>query len=744
LKETTIKTPLLKLKRVMQINVKFLDNLRLEANFDDFSIITDQPIRYKGDGTAPGPFDYFLASSALCAAYFVKVYCKSRGIPTEDIHLSQNNIIDPENRYNQIFHIEVELPESISDKDKEGILRSIDRCTVKKTIQASPDFRIETKNILGKDPDYNFGKESSSDKKTMILGKDCSLEETTANMTDLLNTLGIKIEIASWRNIVPHIWSVHIRDADSPMCFTNGKGATKEAALCSALGEYLERISNNYFYNDFYLGEDISNGDFVHYPNEKWFKPDPENTIPEGLMDSNLLEIYNPDDELNATHLFDTNSGNPERGICALPYSRQSDNKTVYIPAGLIGNLFVSNGMSAGNTKYEARVQSLSEIFERAVKNQIILEELALPDVPKEVLERFPTILEGIKTLEEKGFPVLVKDASLGGIYPVICVTLMNPKTGGVFASFGAHPKFEVALERTLTELMQGRSFEGLNDVPPPTFSQFAVTEPNNIVEHFIDSTGVISWKFFGEKSDFEFSDWDFSGTTQEEFNYLMNILNQLEKEVYIADYEELGACACRILVPNYSEIYLPEDLIWDNNNKALGLRSDILNIHSLDDKQLNLLIEKLEENELDDYSMISELIGIAFDENSVWGQLTVGELKCLIFMAIGKTQEAKDFCEITMTFNESSTERRRYYQALNTVLDITIDDELELANFTPNLTRMFGAETLNNAIGSVSGEIRFFDIPITNMKLDGLDKHLKLLESYQKLQVAKRQFHKR
>jgi ribosomal protein S12 methylthiotransferase accessory factor len=728
----------------MQINVKFLDNLRLEANFDDFSIITDQPIRYKGDGTAPGPFDYFLASSALCAAYFVKVYCKSRGIPTEDIHLSQNNIIDPENRYNQIFHIEVELPESISEKDKEGILRSIDRCTVKKTIQASPDFKIETKNILGKDLDYNFEKESNSDKKTMILGKDCSLEETTTNMTGLLNSLGIKIEIASWRNIVPHIWSVHIRDADSPMCFTNGKGATKEAALCSALGEYLERISNNYFYNDFYLGEDISNGDFVHYPNEKWFKPGPENTIPEGLMDSNLLEIYNPDDELNATHLFDTNSGNPERGICALPYSRQSDNKTVYIPAGLIGNLFVSNGMSAGNTKYEARVQSLSEIFERAVKNQIILEELALPDVPKEVLERFPTTLEGIKTLEEKGFPVLVKDASLGGIYPVICVTLMNPKTGGVFASFGAHPKFEVALERTLTELMQGRSFEGLNDVPPPTFSQFAVTEPNNIVEHFIDSTGVISWKFFGEKSDFEFSDWDFSGTTQEEFDYLMNILNQLEKEVYIADYEELGACACRILVPNYSEIYLPEDLIWDNNNKALGLRSDILNIHSLDDKQLNLLIEKLEENELDDYSMISELIGIAFDENSVWGQLTVGELKCLIFMAIGKTQEAKDFCEITMTFNESSTERRRYYQALNTVLDITIDDELELANFTPNLTRMFGAETLNNAIGSVSGEIRFFDIPKTNMKLDGLDKHLKLLESYQKLQVAKRQFHKK
>src|SRR5690554_7488330 len=66
----------------MEINVNYLDNLRVEAKFDDFSVIADQPVRYKGDGSAPGPFDYFLASSALCAAYFVKVYCLARDIPT--------------------------------------------------------------------------------------------------------------------------------------------------------------------------------------------------------------------------------------------------------------------------------------------------------------------------------------------------------------------------------------------------------------------------------------------------------------------------------------------------------------------------------------------------------------------------------------------------------------------------------------------------------------------------------------
>ena len=77
----------------MQVKVRFLDNLRLEASFDDFTVISDQPIRYKGDGTAPGPFDYFLASSALCAAYFAKAYCNARDIPTEDMSIVQDNIV---------------------------------------------------------------------------------------------------------------------------------------------------------------------------------------------------------------------------------------------------------------------------------------------------------------------------------------------------------------------------------------------------------------------------------------------------------------------------------------------------------------------------------------------------------------------------------------------------------------------------------------------------------------------------
>ncbi|PCI41737.1 MAG: OsmC domain/YcaO domain-containing protein [Rhodospirillaceae bacterium] len=719
----------------MEITVNFLDKLRLEAKFDDFTITADQPIRYKGDGTAPSPFDYFLASSALCAAYFVKLYCVSRDIPTDDIRVSQNNIVDPQNRYNQTFKIQVELPSSISERDRLGILRSADRCTVKKVVQQNPEFKIDAVQDLD---DASLLQAFEGDSTTMIEGKDLPLEQTIANMTSMLSDIGLKIEIAAWRNIVPNVWSLHLREAASPMCFTNGKGASKESALCSALGEYIERMSCNFFYNDYYFGEEIANSKFVHYPNEKWFKAGIDDALPEGLMDEKCLQLYNPDGELRASHLIDTNSGLVERGICALPFTRSSDQKTVYFPSNLIENIFVSNGMSAGNNLYEAKVQCLSEIFERAIKRQIIEEEIILPDVPKEILATYPHILAGIEELENKGFPVLVKDASMGGKFPVMCVTLMNPKTGGVLSSFGAHPSFEVALERSLTELLQGRSFEGLNDVPPPTFNSHALTEPGNFVEHFIDSTGVISWKFFSTKHDYEFCAWDFSGTTEQENERLMSILADLGKEVYVATYENFGAAACRMLVPNYSEVYPTEDLIWDNTNKALMFREDILNIHSLTDEQLEDLLERFEETQLDNYTKISELIGIAFDENTVWGKLDIGELKILIHLALNQYEDAQEIVADFLNFNDNTVDRGLFYQAMGAVLDITIDDELDIDDYGPNLNRMYGMQVMENVVGSVTGDVKFYGLTKTSLKLEGLDKHLQLIESYKKLHKAR------
>jgi ribosomal protein S12 methylthiotransferase accessory factor len=367
---------------------------------------------------------------------------------------------------------------------------------------------------------------------------------------------------------------------------------------------------------------------------------------------------------------------------------------------------------------------------------------MTLPDVPQEVLAKYPRILAGIQGLEAQGFPVLVKDASLGGIYPVMCVTLMNPRTGGVFASFGAHPSFEVALERSLTELLQGRSFEGLNDLPQPSFVSNAVTEPNNFVEHFIDSSGVVSWRFFSAKANFDFVEWDFSGhgenSNAQEAATLLGILEDMGKEVYMAVYDQLGAIACRILVPGYSEIYPVEDLIWDNTNKALSFRADILNLHRLDDASLEALLDRLDNSELDEYADIATLIGIEFDENTDWGQLTVLELKLLIHLALQQFEAAHELVGAFLQYNDNTVERGLFYQALNVVLEVLLDDDMELDDYVVNFRRMFGNPRMDAVLGSLDGSVRFFGLTPTSMKLEGLDRHRRLIDSYRKIHTAR------
>ena len=328
----------------------------------------------------------------------------------------------------------------------------------------------------------------------------------------------------------------------------------------------------------------------------------------------------------------------------------------------------------------------------------------------------------------------MVKDASLGGQFPVACVTLMNPKTGGVFASFGAHPSLHVAIERSLTELLQGRSFEGLNDLPPPTFNSHELTEPNNFVEHFIDSSGVVSWRFFSDAFDYEFVDWDFAGTNKEEAETLFGILESMGKESYQAIYDDLGVPAVRILVPDYSEVYPVEDLIWDNTNKSLEFREAILCLHELCDEDLEELLVRLEESELDNYTDIRTLIGIEFDENSVWGQLTILELKLLIHLALGQLAQAKELVEAFLQYNDNTLDRALFYRAMDAVIEVELDSDMALEHYLNNFTRMFGKERVEAVVGSVKGSIRFYGLEPVGMELTGLERHQRLIQSYQKL----------
>lgn len=575
--------------------------------------------------------------------------------------------------------------------------------------------------------------------KTMIMGKDAALEDTISRLRNQLLDWGFDVEEASWLNPVPNVWSVHIRDRYCPYLFTNGKGVTKEAALASALGEFFERLNCNYFFADFYLGEQIANSEFVHYPNEKWFTFSGDK-MPEGLMNNDLWDYYDSERELTPSQLIDTNSGNAERGICALPYTKVSDNKTYYIPMNIVGNLYVSNGMSAGNTKTEARVQALSEIFERSIKNQILAEGISLPNIPQEVLNRYPKVVEAIAELEAAGYPIICKDASLGGKFPVINVTLLNPKEGTAFASFGAHPKFQVALERTLTELLQGRRLDQLNVFSPPSFELEDVKDHLNLEAHFIDSNGLIHWNFFKESPDYEFVDWNFGkDTTKDEFDTMIDIFHKMEKDVYIMDFEHLNVYGCRIHVPGMSEIYQPEDLQWDNNNAGVAFRERILGIHELANEELIELHSELEEKGFDDMLLVTHGIGVIPDAGTTWSEVRFGELKAMIALAAKDYELGKAGIDWCLHFAPLNPERRLMYLCLKTLLEIEMDDSLNTNDFLPTVEKMYSKEMVDRAQNIINGFEKFDGLHESDLSLQGFDMHQKLITSYEKLQRAKR-----
>jgi ribosomal protein S12 methylthiotransferase accessory factor len=567
---------------------------------------------------------------------------------------------------------------------------------------------------------------------TFIPSKDASLESSIATLQAKLLALNIHVIEQSWLNEIEGIWSVHVIDRDCTRLFTNGKGASQLAARASALGEYFERLSTNYFWTHFYLGETIANKDFVHYPNEKWFKVSGKKW-PKDLLTAELQSFYNPEGTVPASNLIDLNSGNAERGICAIPYTRLRDEKVVYFPVNLIGNLYVSNGMSAGNTLMEARTQALAEIFERDIKYKIIREGICLPDVPETVINRFPKIAAGIKGLRDAGYGILVKDASLGGKFPVMCVTLLHPQDQGCFASFGAHPRFEVALERALTELLQGRAISGLQGFAAPGFEMEEIADSQNLEIHFVDSSGVISWGFLRNTPDYAFEDWNFGSTTQQDYDWCVNTIHGLGCDMYIADFTHLGVYACRIFVPGMSEIYPVEELEWANNTVGNLVRPYVLRLQDLTKKESAELLKTLLELDIADDLPVTMLIGLCADANTAWVDLRVGELKTLAALHCGATDDILDGCAWIAQFNELSTERAKLYRCISNI--VQLNEEMNSSEaFEANLQLMYGAQTVQQAHQLISRKAQYLSLDNLGANMENCKMHQQLLAVYGKV----------
>ena len=128
-----------------EMRVCFPGGKKVYADYNGFEIATDQDIEGGGEGSAPEPYDLFLASLATCAGIYALSFCQKRELPVEGIAMTLSWEREPDTRRMATISISIETPAEFPEKYHKALERSIDQCAVKKTIMDPPEFVVEVR-----------------------------------------------------------------------------------------------------------------------------------------------------------------------------------------------------------------------------------------------------------------------------------------------------------------------------------------------------------------------------------------------------------------------------------------------------------------------------------------------------------------------------------------------------------------------------------------------------------------------
>ena len=415
-------------------------------------------------------------------------------------------------------------------------------------------------------PSHKFRCEVSRMNLKELKYKDELPIKTINRIRSILGDLGILTVETAWKNSVPGFYSVSVLIQNTSLT-TNGKGTSHEYALASAYGELMERLQNQ---AAFRLGFDLSEKalrylNFYYAPDETYMTIDDLINSKEDWLSTQMSQLDVTVDKRELLKLWQSVSYEDiPADFITLPYINLGNNQISHIPIKMISKMYMSNGMCAGNTIEEALVQGLSEILERIVNKQVIRDKVVPPAIPREYMNNFPKINAMLASLESSGnFHVIIKDCSLNQDFPVVGVICINKSDQNYFVRFGAHPIFEIAIERTLTELLQGQDIHKMMGVREFSYKNEVYNNPENMMGILVNGSGIYPTEFFGGGYNNQFKGFiNCPGASNKELLiYLVDSLAKHGYDVFVRDVSYLGFPSFHIIVPGLSEIEEIDDV---------------------------------------------------------------------------------------------------------------------------------------------------------------------------------------
>lgn len=391
--------------------------------------------------------------------------------------------------------------------------------------------------------------------------KDSTPNATVEKIRGILKDLDIQLYERWYDSGIENCNSMSVY-ANNGLPGYNGKGISKEFARASAHAEFIERLQGDLILTKYQSIKRQKEVDLQSYaPDGKYMTV--EELIENGQWMDYIVEAYK-DPLITRQSIAERcriYACADDGRILTVPFYSLFEGKYVYLPIAFVDQMYRANGCCAGNTREEAWIHALSEMMERYGALRVLLSGQAAPKIPLEKLEKYPAANKIIKRILETGqYEVEVFDYSIGNGFPVISTRIIDKKNHNYCVNIGADPVFEIALQRTLTELFQGKNIDSFfirhNGKILKKVSDFPVS--NNAINQLQTGNGVYTADYFANEltctaEPTEFA--DNSGKTNKELlSYMLGLYRQLGKPVYVRNFSYLGFHSYRFVVPGFSE----------------------------------------------------------------------------------------------------------------------------------------------------------------------------------------------
>jgi len=415
-----------------------------------------------------------------------------------------------------------------------------------------------------------------------MVRKDVAPKKTIERIENILYGIGLDYTIINEVNNRDNFYSVRVEVNENGFVLgANGKGITRELALASGLAELIERLQSRVSIKFWYSTKDYPEKAFVH----EYISKAPLNNF----INSDFIGY------------------NDSKMICyRIDYVNAVNNTIISVPNRLVNLTCGSNGLCAGNSKAEAIVQGASEVFERYVQKLILKKHIKCPYIRKEAMAEY-SFAQKMLYFEEVGLEWEILDCTDGEKFPVVGLLIVDKKVMKYAVVLGSDVDFEIAVERCITELLQGRRLENLTtnymksidfkDINEQSveWNDEQLSDYYDFMDNYISNNGKYPLYLFFETAQVDIpSVFKHVLNNDEAYEQILGIVNKNNLSLLYTDFSYLGFPTYRVYIPTLSTIFEMETDSFkfiDNIQENMML---MMKISSLDDVERQRLVVNL------------------------------------------------------------------------------------------------------------------------------------------------------